>query len=80
MDDAMVINIPSEMPGIRNMGLAKQLRLPSNPVLPYSKNNSDILKPKRSTLTSMNFGKFVLLKGNTLLLQFKTPEEEDALA
>ena len=41
---------------------------------------SDILKPKRSTLTSMNFERFVLLKGNAHLLQFETPEEEDALA
>ena len=43
-------------------------------------NNSDILKPKRSTPTSMNFRKFVLLKGNAHILQFETPGEEDALA
>ena len=41
---------------------------------------SDILKPKRSTLTSMNFERFVLLKGNAHLLQFETPEEEDTPA
>ena len=35
VDDAMVISIPPGLPGIRNMGLAKQTRLPSNPVLPY---------------------------------------------
>ena len=35
--------------------------------------SSDILKPKRSTLISMNFEMFVLLKGNTHLLQFETP-------
>ena len=46
----------------------------------HSENNSDILKPKRKTLTSINFRKFVLLKGHAHLLQFVTPEEEDALA
>ena len=30
--DAMVINIPGGLPGIRDMGLAKQPRRPSNPV------------------------------------------------
>ena len=34
---------------------------------------SDILNPKRSTLISMNFERFVLLKGNAHLLQFETP-------
>ena len=46
----------------------------------YSENNLDILKAKGSTLTSMNLGKFVLLKENAHLLQFETPEEEDASA
>ena len=35
VDAAMVINIFSGLPGMRNMGLAKQPHRPSNPVLPY---------------------------------------------
>ena len=35
--------------------------------------SSNIMKPKRSTLISMNFESFVLLKGNAHLLQFETP-------
>ncbi|XP_050701350.1 uncharacterized protein LOC126987895 isoform X3 [Eriocheir sinensis] len=36
----------------------------------------NILKPKRSTLTFMNFERVMLLKGNEHLLQFEIPEEE----
>ena len=35
VDHSMEINIPSGLPGIRNMGFAKLPRVPSNPVLPY---------------------------------------------
>ena len=36
VDDVMAINASSGMIGIRNMGLAKQPRRPSSPVLSYS--------------------------------------------
>ena len=35
VDATMVINIFSGLPGMRNMGLAKQPHQPNNPVLPY---------------------------------------------
>ena len=35
VDAAMLISIFSGLPGMRNMGLAKQPHRPSNPVLPY---------------------------------------------
>ena len=35
MDEALVVNIPSGLLGTRNIGLAKQPRRPSSPVLPY---------------------------------------------
>ena len=48
VDDAMVINIPSGLSGIRNMGLAKQPHVPSSPVLPYTISNEAVVwEPKR---------------------------------
>lgn len=38
--------------------------------------SSGILKSKRSTLISMNFERFLLLKGNKHLQQFEIPEKE----
>ena len=46
VDDAMVINIPSRLPGIRNMGLANQTRRPSNTVLLYKRRRSFAHNPR----------------------------------
>ena len=46
VDHAMVINTPSGLPGIRNMGFAKQPRVPSNLVLPYLITGIDLVSFK----------------------------------
>ena len=43
VDAAMVINIFSGLPGMRNMGLAKQHRRSNNPALPYVQHLTELL-------------------------------------